>query len=111
MQTIVYTKFRRSHCSNTNQKEARRHTASTQKVHTKVRTEVHTRVRIKVHTKVHTQVREKYRRWYMSKYAARFVNLAIQCHQKSDECDEFFKQLREEIMLLCSARTVSKQMS
>ena len=52
---------------------------------------------------VHTQVREKYRRWYMSKYAAWVVNLAIQCCQKVDECDGIFKQLREGIMLIHSA--------
>lgn len=47
----------------------------------------------------------------MQKYAAWVVNLAIQCCQKADEHDGNFKQLREEIVLLCSARIVSEQMS
>ena len=47
----------------------------------------------------------------MKKYAAWVVNLAIQCCQKADECDGNFKQLREGIMLLRSARIVSKQTS
>ncbi|MEO1685037.1 MAG: hypothetical protein AAFS06_17490 [Cyanobacteria bacterium J06631_12] len=51
----------------------------------------------------HTQVRENYRLWYMPKYAAWVVNLAIQCCQKVDECDGIFKQLREGIVLIHSA--------
>ena len=95
--------------------EGRKRTKGHTKVRTKKRTKVHTQVYTQVHTQGHTQghtqVREKYRRWYMPKYAAWFVDLAIQCCQKADECDGNFKQLRERIVLLRSARIVSKQMS
>ncbi|MEO0707623.1 MAG: hypothetical protein AAF050_18420 [Cyanobacteria bacterium J06649_5] len=47
----------------------------------------------------------------MPKYTAWVVDFAIHCCQKSDECDEFFKQLRERIMLLLSTSIVSEQMS
>ena len=54
---------------------------------------------------------KKVQAWYRPKYAAWLVNLTTQRYWETDECNEIFKLLREGIVLLRSARIVSKQMS
>ena len=96
------------------QEEARRYTAGTQKVQSKVRTEVHKKYRPKYaprYAKSTGSGTQKVQAWYRPKYAAWLVNLTTQRYWETDECNEIFKLLREGIVLLRSARIVSKQMS
>lgn len=88
------------------QEEARRKPGGTPQVHKKYRPKYAPR-----YAKSTGSGTQKVQAWYRPKYAAWLVNLTTQRYWETDECNEIFKLLREGIVLLRSARIVSKQMS